>query len=257
MEQDITFNKLITKLEEFQKRHPQLNSFGFGNLIEFGKDIDNTAPLYPLMFVVPQAITYEEPLTQYSLQIFFADRLNDDNDGSVSIVSSMSQIARDLLGTLKLNEDFRYLGDYDFPVTAAPFLERFNDVLAGVSITLNLNVGDYLDICQLNEYIDNTLTIQGNVYEPGTLIGLVNLDTSETLITMNYTGDTDVFLTQELEVGTNYRFLLLNGGQPIGNIEVVIGNETIYTENCEVGITYDFTAEDTNYTINVNQNNCE
>ena len=156
MEQDITFNKLITKLEEFQKRHPQLNSFGFGNLIEFGKDIENTTPLYPLMFIVPQGITYQESLTEYSLQIFFADRLNNDNEGSISVVSSMSQIARDLLGTLKLNEDFMYLGDYNFPLTAAPFLERFNDVLAGVSLTLNINVSDYLDICQLNEYIDIT-----------------------------------------------------------------------------------------------------
>ena len=158
MEEDITFNKLITKLNEFQKRHPQLNSFGFGNLIEFGKDVENTTPLYPLMFVVPQGITYQESLTQYSLQIFFADRLNDDNDGSVSIVSSMSQIARDLLGVLKLNEDFMYLGDYNFPVTAAPFLERFNDVLAGVSLTLNIDVSDYLDICQLNEYLEPTPT---------------------------------------------------------------------------------------------------
>ena len=105
MEQNITFKKLIEKLNEFQRKHPELNSFGFGNLVEFGKDVKNTAPLYPLLFVVPQNITYEENSSVYSLQIFFADRLDNDNDGATSIISDMSQISRDLISVFKLNED--------------------------------------------------------------------------------------------------------------------------------------------------------
>jgi len=158
MEQYTTFKKLIDKLEEFANRHPNINSFGFGNLVEFGKDVDNTAPLYPVLFVVPQTINYNEGLTEYGLQIFLADRLNDDNDGSVSIVSEMSLISKDLLGIFKLNEDFMYLADFDFPITATPFLERFNDVVAGVSTTINFRVSDYLDVCQLNDIFEG-LTI--------------------------------------------------------------------------------------------------
>ena len=165
MEQYTTFKKLIDKLEEFANRHPNINSFGFGNLVEFGKDVDNTAPLYPVLFVVPQTINYNEGLTEYGLQIFLADRLNDDNDGSVSIVSEMSLISKDLLGIFKLNEDFMYLADFDFPITATPFLERFNDVVAGVSTTINFRVSDYLDVCQLNDIFEGlTIDIKYNSF---------------------------------------------------------------------------------------------
>ena len=155
MEEYITFKKLMDKLEEFANRHPNINSFGYGNLVEFGKDIDNTAPLYPLMFIVPQGITYNNAVTQYSLQIFFADRLNDDLEGSISIISEMSLITKDLLGIFKLDDEYMYIADYDFPINSQPFQERFDDVLAGVTSTINFNVSDYLDICQLEPLVNH------------------------------------------------------------------------------------------------------
>jgi len=161
MEQDITYKKLIDKLRDFANRHPNINSFGFGNLVDFGKDVENTAPLYPLLFVVPGPITYEQNSSLFSFQIFFADRLNDDLEGAVSIISQMSMISRDLMSLFKLNEDFMYFAEIDDTLSSQPFQERFNDVLAGVATTFNFRVSDYLEVCELNPIIEGlTLDIR-------------------------------------------------------------------------------------------------
>ena len=123
MEQYVTYKKFIDKLQEFADRHPQVNSFGFGNLVEFGKDVDNTAPLYPLVFVVPQTLSYSENFTNYTVQVIIADRLNEDNEGSVSAISNMQMVGRDLLGQFYLNPQWRDFGSINYPIAGQPFLE--------------------------------------------------------------------------------------------------------------------------------------
>lgn len=262
MDQYTTFKKLIDKLEEFADRHPNINSFGFGNLVEFGKDIENTTPLYPLLFVVPQGIQYNEGITQYQLQIFLADRLDDDNDGSISIVSEMSMISKDLLGTLKLNEDFMYLGDFDFPVSAAPFMERFNDVLAGVSSTLNFNVSDYLDICQLKPLLKSKYTINWEeapnigVFFP---YGLLRVFVNEVLeLDIQGSGTTGTYEI-DIKEGDVVRNQWIYPQTPVtaigyGNMTIKAGNEPIYEETCKPGDTFTFTAETGDYTNTIEYN---
>jgi len=255
MEQYTTFKKLINKLEEFANRHPNINSFGFGNLIEFGKDVDNTAPLYPLLFVVPQSIDYNEGLTSYGLQIFLADRLDNDNDGAVDIVSQMSLISKDLLATFKLNEDFMYLADFDFPLVAAPFMERFNDVLAGVSTNITFNVSDYLDVCQLNPllkskyYIDFTEAPNLGGFKPYgylrvSINGVVELELDGSGTTGNY--------ELELNEGDVVSQQFIYPQTPVvavgyGNMSISANTEPIYSDICSPGDNFTFTAETGDY----------
>jgi hypothetical protein len=265
MEQYTTFKKLVDKLEEFANKHPNINSFGFGNLVEFGKDVENTTPLYPLLFVVPQGIQYNEGITQYQLQVFLADKLNDDLDGSVDIVSEMSLISKDLLGTFKLNPDFMYLGDFDFPVNAAPFMERFNDMLAGVSTTISFNVSDYLDICQLNEdlgpqlyldltrsdYADGTNRYSGAIfisrYDNETGDGGLwwNLETEEGIaITDEYPKRVQVNIPLDDEPNKyRYSVFALGYSEPIFGAELLNGNEPFSSSTCNVANIFTFTGD--------------
>ena len=265
MEQNITYKKLIDKLEEFANKHPKINSFGFGNLVDFGKDVENTAPLYPLLFVVPGPITYEQNSLLLSLQIFFADKLNDDLEGSVSIISDMSMISRDLMSVFKLNEDFMYLAEIDDTLSAQPFQERFNDVLAGVATTFNFRVSNYLEVCELNDdlgpqlYLDLTRSnIQDPTlrYSPNIFISRVN----------NETGDSDVWWELDTEEGISpydeypkkvqvnipldtepnkYRYSVFALGyqEPIFNAELLNGNEPYSADTCNNGLIFTFTGD--------------
>lgn len=147
MEQSVTFSKIINELERYATNSRFINSFGYGNLIDFGKDVENTAPLYPVLFVVPNSVTYNEGTSVYGMSIVIADRLNDDLDDSKDIISLCQMIGRDLIGQIKLGGLFDVF-DFDFPVSSQLFQERFNDVLAGVSMDISLQVGDIMDICQ-------------------------------------------------------------------------------------------------------------
>ena len=105
MNQYITFHKILDYLQEWVDGSPIMNSFGYGNLVDFGKNISGTtSPNYPFLFAVPQAITYDENTTTYQLTLIFADILNTDVDNEKDCVSDMSLQARRFLscGVVKL-----------------------------------------------------------------------------------------------------------------------------------------------------------
>jgi len=142
----LTYHKIIDKLNSYQISTPRLNSFGYGNLIDFGKNVSGTTVIYPFMFVVPQSIQYDENTTTYQLTCIFADRLNETLDNEVDAVSDMSLVARELLSTIKRG----FLQDYMeviLPQQAQPFMERYNDNVAGVALDLNVIVYEDINAC--------------------------------------------------------------------------------------------------------------
>ena len=146
MELYLTFHKVLDKLQEYQEQNPALNSFGYGNLIDFGKNVSGQTVQYPFMFVVPQSVQYDENTTTYQLSIIIADRLNEDLDNEKDCVSDCSIIARNLLSQIKRGN----LQDYFetiLPAQALPFIERFNDNVAGVALDLSLIVYEDINAC--------------------------------------------------------------------------------------------------------------
>ena len=142
----ITFHKIITLLQEFQEGNPMINSFGYGNLVDFGKNVSGSTVVYPFLFVVPLSITYDENTTTYQVTLIFADRLNDNLDNEVDCISDSSLNARNFLSQIKRGN----LGDYfdiTLPQQAQPFLERFNDNVAGVALDANIVVFEDINAC--------------------------------------------------------------------------------------------------------------
>lgn len=152
-----TYHKIIDKLNQYQISTPRLNSFGYGNLVDFGKNVSGTTVIYPLMFIVPQSIQYEENTTIYQLSVIFADRLNETLDNEVDAVSDMSLAARELLSVIKRG----FLQDYMevvLPQQAQPFMERFNDNVAGVALDLNVIVYEDVNACPQYEECEEPIT---------------------------------------------------------------------------------------------------
>jgi hypothetical protein len=146
MEEYISFHKIITQLQYFQEQNERLNSFGYGNLVDFGKNVSGTTVVYPFMFVIPQSIQYDENTTTYQLSILFADRLNETLDNEVDAISDMSLTARLFLSEIKRGTLQDYF-DIILPQQGQPFLERFNDNVAGVALDANIIVYEDVNAC--------------------------------------------------------------------------------------------------------------
>lgn len=150
--QQITFNKLLYLLQQFQIQSPILNTFSYGNLVDFGQlHISGGTVQYPFMFCVPQSVQYFENTTNYQLTIIFADLLDYTVNNEKDCVSDMSLQARRLLSYLKYGlQTFPELYnniDINLPVGAIPFMERFGDHVAGVALDCTLIVHEDLNAC--------------------------------------------------------------------------------------------------------------
>lgn len=151
MNEYTTFHKVLDYLQYFQEQSPMLNTFGYGNLVDFGKNVSGSSVNYPFLFVVPQAIEYQENMTVYSVTMIFADILNWDLSNEKDCVSDMSWEAKRFLSYIKYGQNtlptiYDNI-DVNMPVQAIPFFERFGDHVAGVAMEVPLIVFDTLDAC--------------------------------------------------------------------------------------------------------------
>lgn len=151
MNQYLTFQRVVELLEEFQKQSPILNSFGFGNLIDFSRTVSASTVNYPYMFVVPLSINYGENITEYQVSIIFADILNYDLSNELGAVSDMSLEAKRFLSYIKrgINTFPQLYDNLDviLPTGAIPFMERFGDHTAGVALDCVLQIFEDLNAC--------------------------------------------------------------------------------------------------------------
>lgn len=146
METYLTFHKIISLLQQYQESNPTLNSFGYGNLVDFGKNVSGSTVVYPFLFVIPQSISYDENTTTYQVTMIFADRLNETLDNEVDCISDQSLNARNFLSQIRRGDLQDYF-DIILPQQAQPFMERFNDNVAGVALDANIIVYEDINAC--------------------------------------------------------------------------------------------------------------
>jgi hypothetical protein len=158
----VTFHKILDLLEQYQQQSPILNSFGYGNLVDFGKslsgDTQTQTPKYPYMFVVPQTVEYNENTTTYGLTILFSDILNTDVFNEKDAVSVMSLEARRFISYVKRGYLMDEM-DIQMPVQGQPFMERMSDHTAGIALTANIIVFEDINAC---DYYEEGYLLQEN-----------------------------------------------------------------------------------------------
>jgi hypothetical protein len=107
------------------------------------------------MFITPQTISYDENITTYGLQVIFADRVNEDLSNQKDVVSDMSIEAKRFLSAIKRGiRTYTYMYnnfDITLPVSAVPFMERFNDHVGGVVLNLDLIIFEDINACDYYE----------------------------------------------------------------------------------------------------------
>ena len=158
----INFKNIVHDLKEIADKHKQINSFGAGTIEQLiyltgeidGKPNDtNAAPIYPLMFVIPNPVTRDEQFITYSLNIVICDVTNVKNyDINLDVYSDTLQMAEDVLAQFKYSvtsADGNYESKYDInlPTTLNPFSESFDDRLTGWTVGVDILVESPLNRC--------------------------------------------------------------------------------------------------------------
>jgi hypothetical protein len=159
MEEYVSYHKIIQLFQDYQisQEGIGLNSFGHGNVVMFGMTESGMTPTYPFMFVTPQNISYDENIITYTMQLIFADRINDDMSNEIDVISDMDIQARRFMSYIRrgMNQDpplWNYM-DCNLPLTGLPFLERFNDYVGGVTIDMEVIIRTDINACDYYEFL--------------------------------------------------------------------------------------------------------
>jgi len=216
MNEYITFHKVLDLIQQFQEQSPILNSFGYGNLVDFSRTISGNTVNYPYLFAVPQSMQYDENTTTYQISLIFADILNYDLTNEKDAVSDMSLEARRFLSYIKRGmrtfpELYNNL-DVQLPAAAIPYMERMGDHVAGVALDCNILVFEDINACDYYPTPTPTISLTPtNTPTPTHTPTNTPTNTQTPTLTPSSTcPQTTQYLEVELSENTKFKLILWN-----------------------------------------------
>jgi hypothetical protein len=130
-----TYNNIITKFNKFAEDHYQLHNFFSGKTWDFQANDQK----FPAMIAFPSPSTIEPGLMKIKLNIFIADILNRSSTNLDEIYSDTLSIILDMFAHFRDDEDLNGFVISD-NISVEPFEEKFDEILAGWSTTLEIEV---------------------------------------------------------------------------------------------------------------------
>ena len=146
----INYKQIVADLSSIAYHHPQINSFGFGDLAQCTNDIvTKQEPEYTRMYVVPGDVKLDENYLNYRFSIIIMDRVDDDQSNQAEVMSDTLRTIMDVW-TVLLQSYTAAQGDFSWYLVVEenpdviPFLERFETILGGWTLNVSFQVAfDY------------------------------------------------------------------------------------------------------------------
>jgi hypothetical protein len=139
------YKQIIQDLSGMAFYHPQINSFGYGDLSQLTMDIEtNKEPVYTKMYVVPGSVVLAQNVLQYQFSIIILDRINEDLSNQSDVMSDTLEIAKDIFTILYQSYTENYGGftlyyEPSWGPSVTPFLERYETILGGWTLNVTIN----------------------------------------------------------------------------------------------------------------------
>ena len=141
------FKQIIEDLSGMAYYHPQINSFGFGELEQITMDIETEKePLYTRMYVIPDTTVLNQNQLTYNFKIIILDRINNDLSNQRNVMSDTLEVIKDVFTILYLSE---YESEWN--ATIDPFIERFETILGGWTMNITITQPFDYNRCDLPE----------------------------------------------------------------------------------------------------------
>lgn len=151
----ITYKQIIQDLSGVAYYHPQINSFGIGDITQITMDVEtNKEPVYTKMYVIPGLVTLSENAIKYDFSIIILDQINSDYSNQKDVMSDTLEITKDIFTILYRSYTEEYGGftlDYNplFGPNVTPFLEKYETILAGWTLNITIEQPFNYDSCIL------------------------------------------------------------------------------------------------------------
>lgn len=153
----MTYEGIINALKQFAAQHKQIKCFGYGTITDIEVPVDPTTGLpvardYAYMFLNPNPHQITKSMITYSFNVIFMDLASELQptgfsglNSTIKAQSDMLLIANDLLAWIEYNTQFDTELVRSSSVT--PFKEAYMDTVAGVTLGLQFEVPNDLNLC--------------------------------------------------------------------------------------------------------------
>ena len=146
----MTYKELVDSIKNVVEGHLILRDFGYGALTDIKTVDEGTRVNYPYAFLNPTQSTRTGQTITYRFNLIVMDVVQEDPTNGFSnylkVQSDCQQYVDDILAQLRFGEP---LNDFDLTlnVNLTPFKERFQDTVAGMTATLEIEIPYALNLC--------------------------------------------------------------------------------------------------------------
>jgi hypothetical protein len=148
------FYYVIDKLREHIKDTGFVNTVTTGDIFEV--DLAKQT-IYPLSHIIVNNASPKEYVSNYNISILFMDLVDlskedninvfDNNDNLLDVLNEQLAIAQRLVSSLKRGDLFSNLVQIDGDPLCEPFTDRFENKVAGWTLTFDIIVPNDMTIC--------------------------------------------------------------------------------------------------------------
>jgi len=148
------FYYVIDKLREHIKNTGFVNTVTTGDIFEV--DLAKQT-IYPLSHIIVNNASPRESVSNYNISILFMDLVDiskedninvfDNNDNLLDVLNEQLAIAQRLVSSLKRGDLFSNLVQIDGDPLCEPFTDRFENKVAGWTLTFDIIVPNDMTIC--------------------------------------------------------------------------------------------------------------
>ena len=146
----MTYQELVDSIALVVDNHLILQDFGYGALTDIKTVDEGTRVNYPYAFLNPTQSTRTGQAITYRFNLIVMDVAQEDPTNGfanyLKVQSNCQQYIDDILANLRFSTPYK---DFDLTlnVNLTPFKERFQDTLAGMTATLEIELPLPLNNC--------------------------------------------------------------------------------------------------------------
>ena len=139
----MTYKELVDSIGAVVAQHYILQDFGYGALTDIKTVDEGTRVNYPYAFLNPTQSTRTGQTITYRFNLIVMDVAQEDPTNGfanyLSVQSACQQYIDDILANLRFSKPYEKF-DLSLNVNLTPFKERFQDTLAGMTATLEIEI---------------------------------------------------------------------------------------------------------------------
>ena len=149
----MTYKDVLDDLFDIISRHKMIQTVGYGPLSDIKVPKDGAETNYPYAFIRPTNYTIGKNQMTYRFDLIMMEMCNDTDEEIIKAQSDCHQYLKDILAELYYNME-----KYDFSLnnSITVFQEKYDDVVSGATLQLELVVRDALDDC-IAPFVNYTL----------------------------------------------------------------------------------------------------